>query len=114
MFSLGMYWYIFGGIVERFFSLIHGTESTRHRSGVFGYLVGRSSTEVEDNKVLDQVVRLESFITREVSLLQLRTGLGGHFYFYSIFPYNLFHGEPIFSGITILRTNTCFKYNDDY
>ena len=29
-----------------------------------GYLVGRSSTEVEDNKVLDQVIKLESFFTR--------------------------------------------------
>ena len=69
MFSLGMYWYIFGGILERLFSLIHGTESTQHRSGVFGYLDGGSSTEVEDNKVLDQVIKLESFFSREVSLL---------------------------------------------
>ena len=69
MFSLGMYWYIFGGIVKRMFSLIHGTESTQHRSGVFGYLDGGSSTEVEDNKVLDQVIKLESFFSREVSLL---------------------------------------------
>ena len=76
MFSLGMYWYIFGGIPERLFGLIHGTESTRRCGGVFGYLVGWSFTEVEDNKVLDQVVGLESFITREISLLQLDKTIG--------------------------------------
>ena len=69
MFSLGMYWYIFGGILERLFSLIHGTESTQHRRGVFVYLDGGSSTEVDDNKVLNQVIKLESFFTWEVSLL---------------------------------------------
>ena len=71
VFTLGMYWYIFGGIVKRMFSLIHGTESTQHRSGVFGYLVEGSSTEVEDNRVLDQDIRLGSFFTQEISLLQL-------------------------------------------
>ena len=77
-----MYWYIFGGIVERMFSLIHGTESTRHRSGVFGYLVARSSTEVEDNRVLDQAVDLRASSHSEYPYFSMNRLLGGHFDFY--------------------------------
>ena len=102
VFSLWMYWYVFGGVIQFLLHLIHDTERTLHqRWSLLDRSTEGSAMEVQNNKVLDQFDLRASSHNDIQNFSKARFSL--HFYSY-------FRTTCFITGLSPVNLQRIFNY----